>query len=130
MDFASHKVSIGGHWEPTVMSSSRHPILNLLNIPGGKAKVEEWHSKDLEALRQRLIRDPYSFALVQEALEASSISGDSVDIEPKLAFQCAHIGQDGRTEGLQGDRTSKTRGGRRQQLRKLKHQREGVGDIT
>ena len=38
IDFASHKVGIGGHWEPTVMSSSRHPILNLLNIPAGKRR--------------------------------------------------------------------------------------------
>ena len=33
----------------------------------------------------------HSFALAQEALEASSISGDSVDIEPKLAFQWGHM---------------------------------------
>ena len=92
IDFAAHKVGIGGHWEPTVMSPSRHPILNLLNVQAGQCRKSEWHTRELEALRQRLIGDPYSFALVQEALEscASSVEEPGQETEQMIY----HSGQE------------------------------------
>ncbi|CAK9114738.1 unnamed protein product [Durusdinium trenchii] len=73
-------VGIHGTWRPTVMSPSRHPILGLLNM-GSHPNPKQWRIKPLEELRQRLLSDPHSFALVQDALDSISDSGSEVPQE-------------------------------------------------
>ena len=47
IDFAKLQVAIHGKWQPTVLSPSRHPILNLLNV-GKKPDPTAWETGLLE----------------------------------------------------------------------------------
>ena len=79
IDFAKLQVGIHGKWRPTVLSPSRHPILNLLNVDK-RPDPGQWEVGELKELRQRLSADPHSFALLQEALdELSSDTGSAGD---------------------------------------------------
>ena len=80
IDFAKLQVAIHGKWQPTVLSPSRHPILNLLNV-GKHPNPSAWETGDLRELRLRLTNDPHSFALLQEALDDLS-SDDGCAAEP------------------------------------------------
>ena len=52
VDFAEHKVGVDGKWAPTVMSASRHPLLNLLEVEG-KQDPKLWETPQLQDLRVR-----------------------------------------------------------------------------
>ena len=83
IDFSKLQIGIHGQWQPTVLSSSRHPILNLLNM-GHAPRYEDWERGELGVLRQRLAEDPHSFALMQEVLEVMSSDSGSAD---EMAYQ-------------------------------------------
>ena len=88
IDFAKLQVAIHGKWQPTVLSPSRHPILNLLNV-GNRPDPGQWEVGELKELRQRLAADPHSFALLQEALdELSSDAGSAGDEAPN--YEAVH----------------------------------------
>lgn len=80
IDFPKLQVAIHGKWQPTVLSPSRHPILNLLNV-GKRPDPSAWETGELKELRLRLTNDPHSFALLQEALDDLS-SDDGCAAEP------------------------------------------------
>ena len=68
MDFAKQGISVNdGQWCPLKLSASRHPVLSILPAP--ELSVEAWGTPELWKLRERLIFDPYSMALLQEVLE-------------------------------------------------------------
>eukprot|EP00435_Cladocopium_sp_Y103_P057834 s201_g20.t1 len=82
IDFAKLQVAIHGKWQPTVLSPSRHPILNLLNV-GTNPDPSAWETRELKELRLRLTNDPHSFALLQEALDdLSSDDGSTAEPDP------------------------------------------------
>ena len=88
IDFAKLQVGIHGKWRPTVLSPSRHPILNLLNVDSCP-DPDQWEIGELKELRQRLMADPHSFALLQEALdELSSEAGSAGDEAP--SYETVH----------------------------------------
>ena len=69
------QIGEGTTWKPTRFSSTRHPVISLL----GNRKPSAWDTPELRKLKDTLIRDPYSMALVAEAL------GESTDSEaPKV----------------------------------------------
>lgn len=72
LDFASQQMLVAGEWQPTRFSASRHPVLCML----GKRDSKEWFTPDMIQLRDRLIRDPYSMALMAEALKEITESED------------------------------------------------------
>ena len=74
IDFSKLQIGVNGQWKPTVMSPSRHPILTLLEPHGCYAR-SRWETDALEELRVQLLENPYSFALVQDALADLTDSG-------------------------------------------------------
>ena len=86
--FAKLQVGIHGKWRPTVLSPSRHPILNLLNVDK-RPDPGQWEVGELKELRQRLSADPHSFALLQEALDELSSDTGSAGDEPSR-YEAVH----------------------------------------
>lgn len=72
LDFASQQMLVAGSWQPTRFSASRHPVLCML----GRRDSKEWFTPEMTRLRDRLIEDPYSMALMAEALEQPTDSED------------------------------------------------------
>ena len=86
IDFSDLQVGVDGVWKPTVMSPSRHPILTLLE-PHQQYQRSDWETPELQELRSKLTESPYSFALVQEALEDLTESGtDEQEPDPHPSF--------------------------------------------
>ena len=54
---------------PMVLSHTQHPILSVME-PGHS--MQEWQTPALMELKQRLIADPYSLALMQQHLEEAA----------------------------------------------------------
>ena len=83
LNFADGTMEIGadGKKRPTQFSQTRHPILTLV----GSAPAVAWHTKELQDLRTRLQTDPYSMALLAEALEGESADEDDRETVPGLA---------------------------------------------
>ena len=78
LDFASQQMLVAGEWQPTRFSTSRHPVLCML----GERDSKEWFTDDMVKLRDRLILDPYSMALVAEALEQPTDSeGEEAEVQ-------------------------------------------------
>ena len=72
MDFGAQKMMIdGGDWQPLRLSPSRHPVLNVLP-PAGSTRAP-WETKEAVALREKLERDPYSLALLQDAVDEIAV---------------------------------------------------------
>ena len=65
MNFGSGQTVVAGHSSQTQLSETRHPVLKIL----GEAPKEAWQTPQLEQLKERLIKDPFSLALLQAALE-------------------------------------------------------------
>ena len=77
LNFADGTMEIGadGKKRPTQFSQTRHPILTLI----GSAPAAAWHTKELQDLRTTLQTDPYSMALLAEALDVESADEDEKD---------------------------------------------------
>ena len=72
MDFAKQSISIGnGEWQKLRLSSSRHPVLNVLPPEGSTRAM--WETKEAVELREKLERDPYSMALLQEQVDEIAV---------------------------------------------------------
>ena len=72
MDFAKQSISIGnGEWLKLRLSSSRHPVLNVLPPEGSTRAM--WETKEAVELREKLERDPYSMALLQEQVDEIAV---------------------------------------------------------
>ena len=80
------QVGDGNAWKPTRFSSTRHPVISLL----GNQKPKAWERAELQKLKETLIRDPYSMALVAEAFEGSTDSE-----APEVGGTCRMAKQDG-----------------------------------
>lgn len=62
MNFGSGETVVAGHVSPTQLSETRHPVLRVT----GSQPPEAWREGGLPDLRNQLIRDPFSLALLQE----------------------------------------------------------------
>ena len=79
MNFGSGQTVVAGHSSQTQLSETRHPVLKIL----GEAPKEAWQTPQLEQLKERLIKDPFSLALLQAALEEESDSSSTTAVVPK-----------------------------------------------
>ena len=86
LNFADGTMEIGadGKKRPTQFSQTRHPILALI----GSAPADAWRTKELQDLRTRLQTDPYSMALLAEALD-----GESADEEEKVEVELHQLAE-------------------------------------
>ena len=79
MDFAQQSISVAGEpWQALELSATRHPVVDVVPAPG--ADQGDWDVAPLRELRERLCRDPYSLALLQDQLELVEDDG-AVDPE-------------------------------------------------
>ena len=78
LHFGTETMLINGVWKTTRFSPTRHPVLSMI----GKADPECWFTPELTKLKETLVRDPYSMALVAEALDEVS--------EPETDVPLAH----------------------------------------
>lgn len=81
------------------MSASRHPLLNLLEVEG-RQDPRLWDTPPLRDLRTRLSEDPYSFALVQDALEELSDTASEREFERGSSLH--QLGMEGDLAAWQG----------------------------
>lgn len=97
MDFAQQQLAVGeGPWQDLKLSHTRHPVLEV--TPAWGTTNEDWQTPELAALRERLLRDPYSLALLQEALAApaeaetpTAASGDGDESEDSGSSEAADL---------------------------------------
>ena len=68
MDFSAGVTEIAGHVAETQLSDTRHPVLRVL--PEGP--VEAWSTPEMTALKETLLKDPYSLALLQQGPEETA----------------------------------------------------------
>ena len=62
MDFSAGVTEIAGHVAETQLSDTRRPVLRVL--PEGP--IEAWSTPEMMALKETLLKDPYSLALLQQ----------------------------------------------------------------
>ena len=78
MNFNAGVTEIAGHVAETQLSDTRHPVLRVL--PEGPA--EAWLTPEMTALKETLLKDPYSLALLQQGPEET---GDTTEEEELAA---------------------------------------------
>ena len=83
LNFETGMTVIAGHAVPTEMSETRHPILRVLPNVSSRA----WETHELRQLKDILIKDPYSMALIQQALDGDSDSASSTPAAPVVAVE-------------------------------------------
>ncbi len=66
-NFSDGTLSIGTVTVPMMLSETRHPILEVV---GDGWQMDQWETHELLHLRDRLVKDPFSLALMTEALES------------------------------------------------------------
>eukprot|EP00435_Cladocopium_sp_Y103_P016026 s641_g4.t1 len=71
MDFGTGHISLAGHEMPLRLSETRHPVISVMDE---RQTSRCWETPELEKLREVLINDPYSLALLQETVEHESDS--------------------------------------------------------
>ena len=99
LDFAKGQMKIGEQWQKTRLSASKHPVLGLI----GTAEPKAWDTKELMDLKERLIRDPYSMALVMQALPADpDVSGEPAEPKEVPLYRLEEDREDEELAALQG----------------------------
>lgn len=76
LHFGTEKMLINGEWKATRFSPTRHPVLRMI----GNANPEDWFTPEMTKLKETLVRDPYSMALVAEALDEAEISEPETEV--------------------------------------------------
>ena len=85
-NFADGKVNIDGQELPMQLSQTRHPVLPV--VAAGDWK--EWSTPQLAALKEILMSDPYSLALLQENLPELELEFKR-EVKQKAAPTAAHL---------------------------------------
>lgn len=85
-NFADGKVNIDGQELPMQLSQARHPVLPV--VAAGDWK--EWSTPQLAALKEILMSDPYSLALLQENLPELELEFER-EAKQKAAPTAAHL---------------------------------------
>ena len=70
MDFGSGETVIAGHASQTQLSETRHPVLRIT----GEVRPTAWDDQELRRLKEQLVKDPFSLALLQDGGPSESES--------------------------------------------------------
>lgn len=95
-DFANRRLTVKGQPQEMELSNTRHPVLTM--VEDGRC-FAEWKTPALEELKERLTKDPYRLAMLQESLPNPEEESES-EPEVRTAVMAVEVGEEKEVQEL------------------------------
>lgn len=95
-DFANRRLTVKGQPQEMELSNTRHPVLTM--VEDGRS-FAEWKTPALEELKERLTKDPYSLAMLQESFPNLEEESES-EPEVRTAVMAVEVGEEKEVQEL------------------------------